>query len=174
MVLLAGVVLLATVPAVTQELRPDTRPAARAAWTSFEGAALLAEPIEVSVSESIRQQCEGFELPPPPVLLHAARIAENGELTQLEGLAVCVATGPLSGRELDLVGASELPGELDYPVESSGPADVVRAALGRVGVPFARMTVTDVEQSPMGGDHPAARVSVDVRVEQAESAEEAP
>ncbi len=73
------------------------------------------------------------------------------------------------------VGASELPGELDYPVESSGPAGRRSAQrLERVGVPFARMTVTDVEQSLMGATTRRARVSVDVRVEQAESAEEAP
>jgi hypothetical protein len=169
-----GVMLLATVPAVTQELRPDTTTATPAAsWTSFEGAALLAEPIEVLVAESIGQQCEGFELPPQPTLLHAARITDDGELAQLEGLAACVTSGPLNGYELELFGSSELPGKAEYPVESSGPADVVRAVLGRLGVPFETMTVRDLEQSPMGSDHAAARVNVAVRGE-APTSEEAP
>ncbi len=168
-----GVVLLATVPAVTQELRPDTTAAARATWTTFEGSALLAEPIEVSVAETIRQQCEGFELPPHPALLHAARMTSDGELAQLEGVAACVVSGPLNGYELELFGSSELPGKVEYPVESSGPADVVRTALGRLGVPFDVMTVSDLDQSPMGSAHAAARVTVAVRGE-APSSEEAP
>ena len=174
MVLLAGVVLLATVPAVTQELAPDTTAATRGAWTSFEGAALLAEPVEVSLTESVRQQCEGFGLPPQPTLLHAAKISDDGELAQLEGLAACVTNGPLNGYELEIVGASELPGALEYPVESSGPADVLRAALARLGVPFRTLRVRDVEQSPMGSAHPGARVSVGVSGELPSNGEEAP
>jgi hypothetical protein len=172
--LVLGVALLATVPALTQELSPGTSPSARAAWTSFEGEALLAEPVEISVNGSLRKACSDFELPPEPALLRAPELSDYSALSELEGLAACMTSGPLRGYEIEIFGSSELPGKVLYPAESSGPADVVRAALGRLGVPFSLMTVSDVDQNPMGSAHPAARVSVALRDEPPSNDEVAP
>lgn len=178
MALLAAVLVLASVPALTQELDGGSplldEEAASEAWSTFEGAALLVEPIEVLLSDALRAQCVAFGFSPPPILLNAAELGRNGGLADLEGLAACVTQGALNGSELELTGVSELPGAVDYPVESTGPADVVRAVLGGLGVPFQRMTVSDVEQSPLGSAHAAARVSIGIRGELMQSSEETP
>jgi hypothetical protein len=125
--------------------------------TGWRTAARRGEPIELSVREDVRELCRDFPLPPEPYALEPSELAANGS-EQLEGLAECTRHGPLSGYELEVFGASELPGKQPHATQAAAPADAVRSLLAGSGVPFERIITRDVPIDAQVSEHSAARV----------------
>jgi hypothetical protein len=105
----------------------------------------------------VREQCSGFALPPEPYAFEASAGTDR-DLWMVEGLAHCLAEGPMAGYSIELMGTSELPGRLVFPVEGAGAADAVRSLLARLGLPFASMSTRDVAGDQNESQHPAPRV----------------
>jgi len=114
-------------------------------------------PIELSVSEDVRERCRKFELPPEPYVIEPGPGSES-EQQALAGLGACLSGGPLGAEELDLLGPSELPSRIEHAAETGAAADVVRVLLNRLGVPFERMVTHDVPLDPLSSSHAAPRV----------------
>ncbi len=158
---LIGLTLI-TVSGLSQVLRP--RPRARVVpppevASQAPPRALASERIEFSVHGDVRQQCEGYALPPEPYSMSVS--AGDRNLAALEGLARCITDGPLSGMAIELLGASALAGNVDAPEEGAGPADTVRSTLVELGVPTTTLRTHDLGDMS-GSDHAAARVVLGV------------
>jgi hypothetical protein len=118
-----------------------------------------AEPIELSIHDDVRKACSEFALPPEPYVFGSSP-ASDADAQALEGLAACLSQGPLRADEVELIGRTELPGRVQHESESPAAADVVRALLHRLGVPFPRLVTRDVPLDPFVSEHAAPRVVV--------------
>ena len=96
-------------------------------------------PTELNLVPEVRDSCTPVGVGTTRVLLPADSADGAWNEPALEGLAFCLTTGPLAGYSVALVGMTDAPGRIPFPIEGSGRADRVRSLLGRLGVPFDRM-----------------------------------
>jgi peptidoglycan-associated lipoprotein len=109
----------------------------------------------VAISDDIRHAC-GISDADAYFAFDSARL-KRGEYPALEKLATCFSTGPLSGKEMRLVGHTDPRGDADYNLVLGGRrADGVRDFLVERGLPSQRVATTSRGELDAQGDNEAA------------------
>jgi hypothetical protein len=98
-------------------------------------------PIELHLAPDFRSACAPIVGLPPSLVLDE----EEEVVDALEPIASCLTLGPMTHRQLHLLGSSELPGRWDAPVDGNGRADQLRSSLSLLGVPFEHLVTHHVD-----------------------------
>ena len=74
---------------------------------------VVVELVAVSLSNDVREACKDYNLPSPGLAYDSARMQPQ-DVPELKGLADCLTTGPLAGRNFTLIGHTDPRGSESY------------------------------------------------------------
>jgi len=119
----------------------------------------------VSMSDALRNICGIANTGAAPKFEFDSILLTPTDRNELEQLAKCMTTGPLSGKNVALVGRADPRGEAEYNMNLGATrADAVRHYLAQLGVAGSRLTTTSRGALDAQG-HDDATWAVDRRVD---------
>jgi peptidoglycan-associated lipoprotein len=119
----------------------------------------------VSMSDELRRACGIEDTGAAPKFDFDSALLSATDRGDLDQLAKCMTTGPLAGKNVDLVGRADPRGEAEYNMNLGATrADGVKHYLAQLGVAGSRLTTTSRGALDAQG-HDDATWAVDRRVD---------
>jgi peptidoglycan-associated lipoprotein len=119
----------------------------------------------VSMSDELRRACGIEDTGAAPKFDFDSTLLSTTDRSDLDQLARCMTTGPLAGKNVDLVGRADPRGEAEYNMNLGATrADAVKHYLAQLGVASTRLNTTSRGALDAQG-HDEATWAVDRRVD---------
>jgi peptidoglycan-associated lipoprotein len=119
----------------------------------------------VSMSDELRHTCGIEDTGAAPKFDFDSALLSPTDRSELDQLAKCMTTGPLAGKNVELVGRADPRGEAEYNMNLGATrADAVKHYLAQLGVTGSRLSTTSRGALDAQG-HDEATWAVDRRVD---------
>jgi peptidoglycan-associated lipoprotein len=119
----------------------------------------------VSMSDGLRRVCGIEDTGAAPKFDFDSALLSPADRSELDQLAQCMTTGPLKGKNVELVGRADPRGEVEYNMNLGAiRANAVKYYLARLGIADSRFTLTSRGALDAQG-HDEATWAVDRRVD---------
>jgi peptidoglycan-associated lipoprotein len=150
----------------------DSKPPQSAGIAASQGGKLLPKTVgrhAISMSDELRHACGIEDSGDAPKFDFDSSLLSTTDRTELDQLAMCMTTGPLKGKNVDLVGRADPRGEAEYNMNLGATrADAVKHYLALLGVASPRITTTSRGAlDAQGHDEPSWAVDRRVDLRQA-------
>jgi peptidoglycan-associated lipoprotein len=166
MTALSSVLVLATVACGKES--PPTRTANDVQGVTMTSAATPGSaPNEngVTMSADLRHVCGIEDTGAAPKFEFDSSVLSTTDRSELDQLATCMTTGPLAGKNVELVGRADPRGEAEYNMNLGATrASAVKVYLDKLGIAAARLDTTSRGSLDATG-HDEATWAVDRRVD---------
>jgi peptidoglycan-associated lipoprotein len=139
--------LIALLPALAlaacaNEAKPP-RAADGVTSTTSTSSAPAPRPAAVAMSDGLRHVCGIEDTGAAPKFDFDSALLEPGDRSELDQLAACMTTGPLKGKNVELVGRADPRGEAEYNMTLGATrATAVKHYLSQLGVSGDRLPTT--------------------------------
>ncbi len=164
MITLSAVLALATAACGKENPPPRTANEAQGVTTTTAATPARSEN-GVAMSADLRHVCGIEDTGAAPKFDFDSSLLSTTDRSELDQLARCMTTGPLAGKNVELVGRADPRGEAEYNMNLGATrASAVKVYLAKLGIAAARLDTTSRGSLDATG-HDEATWAVDRRVD---------